>query len=159
MHIPNRIALLVALGALLLAAVAAGAVAASQPISSPAPAGAVHQDASGKVLVKVARQETFGRILVTSRNRALYYFTPEVEGKILCTGQCAVLWPPLLVPVDTVVPETVSGASGKFGVVARPDRTHQVTYQGRPIYTYIHDLLPLQVLCDGVGGWYVVRVH
>jgi predicted lipoprotein with Yx(FWY)xxD motif len=158
MLFPKRIALLVALAAL-LAAVAAGAVEASH-LGSRSPAAQVaHQDASGRVLVKVAHQATFGPILVTGQDRALYYFTPEVGGKILCTGQCTVQWPPLLVPAAATVPGTIAGASGTFGVIVRPDRTRQVTYQGRPLYTYVDDLKPLQVLCDGVNGWFVYRVR
>jgi len=36
---------------------------------------------------------------------------------------------------------------------------HQVTFSGKPLYTFTSDKKPLQVLCNGVDGWYVVRVH
>src|SRR5918912_1591706 len=47
---------------------------------------------------------------------------------------------------------------GTFGVVVRPERTRQLTYRRRPLYTYVNDKKPGQVLCDGVNGWFVFRV-
>jgi predicted lipoprotein with Yx(FWY)xxD motif len=45
---------------------------------------------------------------------------------------------------------------GTLGQVRRPDGSHQVTLNGRPLYTYRHDT-PTRILCDAVDGWYVVR--
>jgi predicted lipoprotein with Yx(FWY)xxD motif len=54
------------------------------------------------------------------------------------------------------------GAEGKkLGTVLRNDGRRQVTYAGTPLYFYIHDNRPGQVLCQDVfefgGLWLVVR--
>ena len=115
--------------------------------------------AAAPTLVKVAHQSQFGQILITPKQQALYYFTPEKDGKIHCTGGCATVWPPLLVRNGTTVAAHIPGAMGRFGVIVRPDHTRQITFQGKPLYTYTGDVKPLQVLCNGVGGWYVVKIH
>jgi predicted lipoprotein with Yx(FWY)xxD motif len=109
-------------------------------------------------LVRVVKQAQFGTILATPHNMALYYYTPEKDGKIHCTGSCAKVWPPLLVPAGASVAAHISGAMGMFGTIVRPDHTRQVTYQGKPLYAFVSDKKPLQVLCNGVGGWYVLRL-
>ena len=109
--------------------------------------------------VRVVHQSQFGQILATPKQQALYYFTPEKDGKIHCTGSCAKVWPPLLIGMGEHVPAHIAGAMGMFGTITRPDGTHQVTFSGKPLYTFTSDKKPLQVLCNGVDGWYVVRVH
>ena len=51
-------------------------------------------------------------------------------------------------------------AGGLVGTVRRTDGRIQVTYAGHPLYYYVGDRRPGQVLCQGVtefgGGWYVV---
>jgi predicted lipoprotein with Yx(FWY)xxD motif len=56
------------------------------------------------------------------------------------------------------VPATIRGVAGRFGTVRRPDGRRQVTYQGRPIYSYAHEG-PRQVLCNDVDGWFVARAR
>jgi predicted lipoprotein with Yx(FWY)xxD motif len=34
----------------------------------------------------------------------------------------------------------------------------QVTYSGKPLYTYKSDT-PTKILCNGMGGWFVVKAH
>jgi predicted lipoprotein with Yx(FWY)xxD motif len=109
-------------------------------------------------LVKVAQVGTLGRILVTAKGFALYHWTQEKHGKIKCVGDCAKAWPPLLLPAGTSAPKSVSGAWGKFGVVIRPDKTRQLTYNGAALYTYVDDTKPGEALCQAVGGWYVLKV-
>jgi len=57
-----------------------------------------------------------------------------------------------------MVAKHVAGVMGTFGEIARPDGTTQVTLDGRPLYTY-HGDTARKILCDGVDGWLVVRVH
>jgi predicted lipoprotein with Yx(FWY)xxD motif len=108
--------------------------------------------------VKV-KNSSFGNILQSKNKLPLYYWNVEKRagGKIRCTGECARVWPPLVVKSRTAVPQTMRGVKGKFGVVKRADGRLQVTFRGLPLYAY-HDDPPNTVLCNNVDGWFVVRV-
>jgi predicted lipoprotein with Yx(FWY)xxD motif len=133
--------------AFLLAAVAALVVASAPMAASRGP-------------VIRYKDDKFGAILATPKKQALYYWTVEKRagGKIRCTGACARLWPPLIVKSRTAVPKRIAGIRGTFGVIKRPSGRLQVTHNGLPVYTYIHEA-PEQVLCDNVDGWFVVRLR
>jgi predicted lipoprotein with Yx(FWY)xxD motif len=102
--------------------------------------------------------DRFGPILATPKKQALYTWTAERDLRIHCTGSCAKLWPPLVVRTAASVPRRLAGIRGTFGTIRRPDGRLQLTFDGRPVYTYVHEG-PTQVLCDNVGGWFVVRLH
>ncbi len=54
-----------------------------------------------------------------------------------CRGLCAVYWPPLL---TSERPEAGPGVDqDALGIIVRPDGTHQVTYNGRPLYLFNND--------------------
>jgi predicted lipoprotein with Yx(FWY)xxD motif len=115
--------------------------------------------AAGRAPVIKYKDDLFGAILATPKKQALYYWNVEKRagGKIRCTGSCARLWPPLVVKSRSVVPRRISGIKGVFGVIKRPKGKLQVTHNGLPVYTYVHEG-PEQVLCDNVDGWFVVRL-
>ncbi len=116
-----------------------------------------HSSTAG--LVKVAKVGKLGSILVTAKGFALYEWTQEKKHQIKCTGACATTWPPLLVPAHATLATHIRGAMGKFGVIMRPDGTHQLTYQGKALYTYSGDTKPGEALCQASGGWYVFSAH
>jgi predicted lipoprotein with Yx(FWY)xxD motif len=138
-------------GVALLAAAAVAAVAAPVAMSlaevTPAPPA---------VKVKNAR---FGEILQSKNRLPLYYWNVEKRagGKIRCTGECARVWPPLVVRSRNSVPARLPGVKGTFGVVRRADGRLQVTFRGLPMYAY-HNDPPNTVLCNNVDGWFVFRV-
>jgi predicted lipoprotein with Yx(FWY)xxD motif len=109
-------------------------------------------------LVGVSRVGSLGRILVTGKGFALYRWTREKINQIRCTGQCARAWPPLLVPASTSIPRSIPGASGRFGIIVRPDGARQLSYNGHALYRYVSDTRPGEALCQGAEGWYVIRV-
>ena len=102
--------------------------------------------------------DRFGPILATPKKQALYYWTKENDFRIHCTGSCARLWPPLVVRSKDAVTRHVAGIKGTFGTIRRPDGRLQVTFNRRPVYTYVHEG-PTQVLCNDVNGWFVVRLR
>ena len=53
-----------------------------------------------------------GSVLTGPNGRTLYYFTTDTSSATTCTGQCAVVWPPLVVPAGTK-PTLSSGVSGE----------------------------------------------
>jgi predicted lipoprotein with Yx(FWY)xxD motif len=130
---------------LAVAAMAAAAVATT--------ASAVRQDAKPVVVWKTKQ---FGKILATRGHLALYTWNREKDKKVHCTGQCEKVWPAITVPAGTMVAKHVAGAMGVFGTIKRPDGRTQVTFNGRPLYTY-HEDSPTKILCNGVDGWFVVK--
>src|SRR4051794_3644700 len=102
--------------------------------------------------------DRFGAILATPKKQALYYWTRENDFRVHCTGDCARLWPPLVVRNKAAVPRQITGIKGSFGMIRRPDGRLQVTFNRRPVYSYVHEG-PTQVLCDNVNGWFVVRLR
>ena len=119
-------------------------------------AGSAYAAHMGPVVKWQTKQ--FGPILATPHHLALYTWTKEKDGKVHCTGSCAALWPPLLVMKGEMVPKHVAGVMGAFGEKRRPDGHMQVTYNGKPLYTYKSDT-PTKILCNGMGGWFVVKAH
>jgi predicted lipoprotein with Yx(FWY)xxD motif len=101
----------------------------------------------------------YGKILADGRGHALYAFTHDPARRSTCTGACARAWPPFLV---RGVPRAAAGVSArKLGVTRRTDGSLQATYGGRPLYFYVGDRRPGQVLCQDVvefgGRWLVLR--
>jgi predicted lipoprotein with Yx(FWY)xxD motif len=108
--------------------------------------------------VKVMKTD-YGRILVDGHGKALYLFTRDPADKSRCYGACADAWPPFITKGE---PQAGDGAAETLlGSTTRSDGRRQVTYRGRPLYHYVGDKQPGQVLCQDVeefgGHWYVVR--
>jgi len=101
----------------------------------------------------------YGTILFAGKGRALYAFTKDPKHRSVCSGACAKAWPPFLVGA---FPQVGKGANRTLlGTITRPDGKKHVTYGGRPLYYYVGEKRPGQVLCQGVsefgGLWLVVR--
>ena len=106
-----------------------------------------------------ASSSTYGRILFDGRGYALYAFTRDPRGRSVCSGACAKVWPPYLVKGRARAADRVK--SSQLGTTKRADGRLQVTYAGRPLYYYVGDRKPGQVLCQNVkefgGLWLVIR--
>ena len=126
------------------------AASAATAASSPAASGAV----TG-VTVMSAAAGAQGTILVDGSGNALYRFDKDTPASSACTAACANIWPPLTVAAGK--PTAGPGVGGKLSVLARPDGTQQVTYNGAPLYTFNKDTAPGQVTGDGVGGFHVAK--
>ena len=133
----------------LLAVLAAGAAAlalAAPSLAERSPSVAAHTSA-------------YGTILFDGRGFVLYVFTRDTRTHSACAGACAKAWPPFLVRAR---PSAAKGAAAKLlGTIRRGDGKLQATYAGRPLYYYVGDRLPGQILCQDVveygGRWLVVR--
>jgi predicted lipoprotein with Yx(FWY)xxD motif len=105
------------------------------------------------------RSSSYGPVLFDGRGFALYAFTRDPRGRSVCTGACAKAWPPYTVKGGLRAAGGVK--RGLIGTIRRANGTRQVTYAGRPLYYYIGDRKPGQILCQNVrefgGVWLVVR--
>lgn len=113
------------------------------------------QTVKGSKPVIVIKTNNLGKVLATPTRYGIYYWDVEKKagGKIKCTGQCAVVWPPVY--VTGTVPKTINGVMAKFGTIKRGSK-RQLTVNGLPAYTY-HDDPKGIVLCDNVDGWFAFR--
>ena len=127
---------------LLLATAAAGLLSTSFAIAEDFLGGAVKSaDVGGKT------------ILTDAKDMTLYIWDKDAVGVSNCYDQCAVNWPPLLVPADTAV-------SGDFTLVDRTDSDQKiVAYKGWPLYLWIKDTKPGDTTGDGVGGTWHTAVY
>ena len=102
---------------------------------------------------------SYGRVLFDGRGFALYAFTKDAHGRSSCSGACAKAWPPYIVP--TRVTAGTGAKSSLLGTIKRSDGRLQATYAGKPLYYYVGDRKPLQILCQNVnefgGLWLVIR--
>lgn len=84
---------------------------------------------NGKTAVAVEEYPNVHKAAIT-----VYSFSRDRRGDSVCTGTCAVTWIPVL---TTGRPRVAGGiAVERVGVIERPDRTEQVTYDGKPLYLY-----------------------
>lgn len=92
-----------------------------------------------------------GDVLVNTDGRALYTTDQETGGKVVCTSaDCLAVWIPLTV-ADSNKPTGPDELSDKLATVDRPDGKRQVTYEGKPIYTFALDRDPGVVNGNGVS--------
>jgi len=106
--------------------------------------------------VAVGGNDELGPFLVGPDGMTLYLFTNDTAGMSACYDDCAVRWPPLLVPAGQQ-PTAGEGVTGALGVTERTDGTSQVTYNDMPLYYWIRDVVPGDATGQNVGEvWFVV---
>ena len=111
------------------------------------------QSTSKQLVVRTASNPTLHRkVLVNRKGLTLYSLSVEHRGRFICTdASCLSLWTPLVVARGTVP----TGALD-LGTLRRPDGRTQVSYRGRPVYTFTQDRKPGDVKGNGfkdVGVW------
>jgi predicted lipoprotein with Yx(FWY)xxD motif len=101
---------------------------------------------------------SYGKVLFDGRGYVLYAFTRD-HGRSACYAACAKAWPPYLAPRGSL--RVGAGLRRSLlGTMKRKNGTRQVTYAGRPLYFYVGDTRPRQILCQNVaeygGTWLIV---
>ncbi|HEY1237766.1 MAG TPA: hypothetical protein VGE91_05470 [Solirubrobacterales bacterium] len=131
----------------------------SDPTLTAAEASATEAAAHRKGPKLGVTDSDYGRILANGGGRALYLFTADKGKTSNCSGDCATAWPPYIVKAK---PSAGPGVKrGRIGTTRRRDGRLQATYAGHPVYYYVGDDEPGEVLCQAVnefgGFWYVLR--
>jgi predicted lipoprotein with Yx(FWY)xxD motif len=129
------------------------------------PAGASKQPTAAHGPVVAARTLAgVGTVLVDRSGKTIYSPQQEEHGKILCMGSCLGFWFPVSVGSGTPL-HAPQGVNGVLGTVHRADDgLTQLTFNGRPLYTFRLDRAPGQLhgnnFSDSFGGrsftWQVV---
>ena len=94
----------------------------------------------------------FESVLVNASGLPVYYFQGDTAKKSNVSGVLLRLWPALVSahPVG-------SGTPGKLAALQSANG-HQVTYNGRFLYTFVEDT-PGHVTGQGVSGFFVATPH
>jgi predicted lipoprotein with Yx(FWY)xxD motif len=129
-----------------------GRATASASTASPAP-----RARTTGIRISV-RSSEYGRILRGPNDRTIYLFTHDRSSQSTCYGTCAAAWPPVL---TKGAPAAGSGLDARLlGTTRRRGGALQVTYGGHPLYYYVGDVNPGQILCQNVeefgGTWLVL---
>ncbi len=105
--------------------------------------------------VNSAKDPQYGDILVDSKGMTLYIFTKDAPGKVNCSGDCLVKWPPLLTS-DT--PKAGTGVDqAMLGTAKLADGSMIVTYNNMPLYYWVNDMKPGDATGQNVGSvWFVI---
>jgi predicted lipoprotein with Yx(FWY)xxD motif len=100
-------------------------------------------------------QTALGSILVDSRGRTLYMFTPDTATTSACYADCAANWPPLLANGDLTAAAGLQASL--LGTIQRTDGATQVTYNGHPLYSFGGDTKPGDTNGQGyLSKWYAL---
>ena len=88
--------------------------------------------------------------------RTLYVFDLD-QGRATpaCSADCAEIWPPYLLQANEV-----AGLQAPLGSIVRANKKIQLTYGGRPVYTYAFDRTVADDKGDGIGGvWHYIELE
>ena len=129
---------------------------ASSATASPSTSGTT---GGGMATIAMTKNPQLGPILTDSKGNTVYVFAKDSKGMSNCNGACASVWPPV---TTSGKPTAGSGVlASKLGTTKRSDGSTQVTYGGRPLYTYTADSSPGDVTGNGIntygGLWYAVQ--
>jgi predicted lipoprotein with Yx(FWY)xxD motif len=106
-----------------------------------------------KSVVKEAHSKTLGKTVLTANNGlTLYSLSVEKNGNFICKGSCLKDWFPLVVAAGVKPTGPVA-----LGTVKRPDGRRQVTFKGKPLYTFDGDSKKGDAKGEGikdVGTWH-----
>jgi len=122
---------------------ACGSAAGAGGSNGPAGAGG-NQGAAHGSIVAAHKIAGVGTVLVDRAGRTIYSPEQEAHGKILCTGDCLSFWFPVSVAAGTTLHDP-QGVTGALGTVHRAGGVTQLTYNGKPLYTFRLDSGPGQV--------------
>ncbi|MGK5737898.1 hypothetical protein [Micromonospora sp. URMC 103] len=130
----------------------------SGPAAGPLPAAPDKGRGSTVVQLNGTASADIGTYVADGQGRTLYRFDKDSAkpSKSTCGGDCAKMWPPLLVKSPGQI--YPSGINPQLvGYVERADGTCQVTIGGWPVYRFAKDTAPGDVKGQGVGGtWFAI---
>jgi predicted lipoprotein with Yx(FWY)xxD motif len=113
--------------------------------------------ASGTTTKTVKTGHAGGKtVLVNRAGRTLYSLSAETKGRFICTAGCVSTWHPLLAARG----QKPTGAHS-LATIRRPDGKTQVTYKGKPLYTFAGDMKAGDARGEGfkdVGVWHTAVV-
>jgi predicted lipoprotein with Yx(FWY)xxD motif len=154
----SRLSLALASTALVAVALTGcSAPAETPPAPTTAPSEAPEQEPVPVTPDLAVGATSLGDIVVDGDGLAVYYYDPDTAGSGVstCSGDCLVAWPSVH-PVNEGDP-VLDGVTGEVGVITGTDGLPQLTLNGLPLYYFIKDAAPGDVLGQAKAGvWWVV---
>lgn len=96
-------------------------------------------------------ESSAGAILTDANGMSLYTFTKDTAGVSNCMDDCVANWPILAAEAGAV-------AEGDWTVITRSDGAMQWAYKGMPLYLFVQDAAPGDIVGEGKGEvWYLAR--
>jgi predicted lipoprotein with Yx(FWY)xxD motif len=155
------------LGSLVLLLTACGGSSGSSSTSSSTPtttaqatggqpsSGALSAPPPGSVVL-IVQKSSLGYVLAAANGQVVYTYDKDTKGGTpTCTGSCAAIWPPL---TGNPVASAADTGLGTLGTVSDASGAKQVTYNGKPLYTF-KGAKALYTNGNGVGGvWHVIMM-
>ena len=131
------------------------ATSAAQPGGQATSAALSNVPPPGSTVLHV-QKSAIGWVLAKANGQVVYAYDKDTKGGTpACTGSCAQIWVP--VTGNPVVSPADKGL-GTLGTVTTSNGAKQVTYNGRPLYTY-KGAKVLVTSGNGVGGvWHVIKM-
>jgi predicted lipoprotein with Yx(FWY)xxD motif len=104
------------------------------------------------------KQSSVGNVLTDANGRALYLFAGDDRNVSRLSAAGRAVWPPF---TSTTLPRATSGANAaQIGTATGTGGGTQITYNGHPLYYYVGDHQPGQLLGQGLNQfgarWYVL---
>ncbi len=93
-----------------------------------------------------------GQVFIMDQDHMSLYFLAHEVRVPRCYDECAVTYPPAILPADTDLPQN-------YTLIERKDGQMQITYKGKPLYRYSGDSAIGDINGDdGLGGvWSLAR--
>ncbi len=120
-------------------AIALAACGGNSSSSSGSNSSAATSTAGGAGTVSTKSISGVGTVLVDAKGDALYTNNQDSGSKIACTGSCTSIWPPLAAPSSGQPTSDNASVQAMLGVVKGPGGSSQVTFGGKPLYTFTQD--------------------
>lgn len=108
-----------------------------------------------EVSLNLATNPLLGTYLVGQGGQAIYVYTKDTPDTSTCSGICGAIWPPV---ITLGKPNLGPGIdSSLVGTIKLADGSLMLTYNHKPLYYYVGDARPTDVLGQGFKGiWYVL---
>ncbi len=147
----------VAVVVLSVGALVVGTLAVPSSASASESASASAVGSPGKSLtITTQRVANVGTVLATKSGLTLYRYSVDPAGKVTCTGVCAKVWPPLLLPKGVTHLKAPHGVKG-LSAIHVPSGRLQVFFHHQALYTFVSDKQKGQASGQGVeNDWFAV---
>jgi predicted lipoprotein with Yx(FWY)xxD motif len=146
--------------ALLASALALGVAACGSSGKTPSTKSTSTTKPVSAVVIGTRNEPGLGTVLVDGQGKTVYQFVPDAGKHVTCTGGCASVWPPVMLPSGAHISGSGGVKASLLGSDPDPSGGRVVTYAGWPLYTYVADGSPGSHTGQGInlngGLWYVM---